>query len=835
MPIKFYPLLLALLLAPSGLQAQPAPPATPPVLAEDEEIIVTGQRQRGAVLGDIKPTVQLDGAAIRSFGATSAADLLQALSPQLRSSQGNGTERPIVLINGRRTSSYAEVADLPSEAIVRVDILPEEAAIKYGYAPTRVVVNFVLRRRFRAVTSEVSTSVATEGGRTQPVLNLNYLRIHNNERITIDSKVEYRSALREDERDIARTGTPDPRAFRTLLSEAETYSLSGVFNRQLQPSLALTLSGRVEYTQTDALTGLANATFVVPATGPFASLAPQFSRSLAEAGPLLRNATSLGGQFGVLLNKERPNWRWSIAGNYERSDNRTLTETGVDVSAVQAAVQAGDPTVNPAEPLTASRLGDRLYQLSNSVSDTIDIDGTIIGTLLALPAGDVSTTFRGGLGWAGLDSVSQRSGVRSTDAPSRRQAEASASIDIPIARRSDNILAVLGNLNFNANVGTQQLSDAGTLLSWGTGLNWTPVPPLRLIFSYNQQDVAPTLQQRGAAAIVATNVRVFDFVRGSNVLVTRVTGGNEALQTPTRHVFKAGLTLKPFSSTDLTLTANYTHSRTRNVIETLSSSTPIIQAAFATRFTRDASGTLVQVDSRPVNFDQARREDLRWGLNFSMPLKTPPQSPEVMAKFRALFAPPASATQNPSAAPNRPASGQASSGGGGRGGGGGFGGARLQLAAYHSIRFRDDVQVRAGLPLIDLLDGGTIGGSSGGRPQHEIEFQGGVSRLGLGARLSANWQSGTQVSAITAGGSALRYSDLTTLNLRLFVNPTGRPDWIIKYPWLRGSRLTVSIDNLLNDRIFVTNAAGSTPSNLQPALIDPLGRTVRISLRKLFY
>jgi phosphoribosylformylglycinamidine (FGAM) synthase PurS component len=33
----------------------------------------------------------------------------------------------------------------------------------------------------------------------------------------------------------------------------------------------------------------------------------------------------------------------------------------------------------------------------------------------------------------------------------------------------------------------------------------------------------------------------------------------------------------------------------------------------------------------------------------------------------------------------------------------------------------------------------------------------------------------------------------------------------------------------------VRDAAGATPISYQPAFLDPLGRTVRISLRKLFF
>jgi iron complex outermembrane recepter protein len=801
---KTWPL-LALLVSTSPAQSQTARPSPQSIMGEEEEIVVTGQRERGAVLGDIKPTVQLDAATIRSYGATSVADLLQSLAPQLRSGQGN--EPPIVLINGRRTSSFAEIRDLPSEAITRVDILPEEVALKYGYAPTRKVVNLVLRRRFRAITTEVSDSFATEGGRNIPALNLNYLRIRDAKRINIDSKVEYRSALTEAERDIVRSGTPDPRPFRTLLPETETYSLNGVFDQPLQPNLSLTLNGRVEYSQNDALTGLA----------------PQLTHSLTEARPLTRNNTALDGHFGFLLNKEKPNWRWSVAGNYDRTDSRTLAATGFDTSAAS----------------------DNFRQLSQSTTNSLDLDGTLIGSPFALPAGDVSTTLRLGFGWTGLDSYSQRSGVFAADDQSRSLGEASASIDLPIANANKNSLAVLGRLNFNVNIGTQRLSDFRSLTNWGAGFNWTPLPPLRLIFSYSQRDSAPSLLQLGAAETVTPNVAIYDFTRDIGASVNVINGGNAGLLPETRHAYKVGLTLKPLSSTDLTLTANYTHSRISNAIDSLSGSTPLLQTAFPSRFSRDSGGNLVRFDARPVNYSQSLREDVRWGVNFSMPLKSPPPSLEVMTKLRAMAPPGATPAANaapgaipPGAIPpmRGQAGGQAGGpGGGGRGGGFGGGGARLQFAVYHTLRFRDDVQVQPGLPLIDLLDGGTIGSNSGGRPRHELEFQGGVTWQGFGARLSADWQSSTTVNATATGSSNLRYSDLTTLNLRLFINPTNRLDWIVKYPWLRGARLTVSFDNLLNDRVAVTNDFGVTPTNLQAPLLNPQGRTVRISVRKLFF
>ena len=56
----------------------------------------------------------------------------------------------MLLLNGQRISSFRELRDVPTEAIERVEILPEEVALKYGYHADQKVVNIVLRQRFRS-------------------------------------------------------------------------------------------------------------------------------------------------------------------------------------------------------------------------------------------------------------------------------------------------------------------------------------------------------------------------------------------------------------------------------------------------------------------------------------------------------------------------------------------------------------------------------------------------------------------------------------------------------------------------------------------------------------
>src|SRR6478752_92597 len=201
-------------LAPPAVaqQAQSAAPAPQPGAgtaaepvddtADEEEIVVTGQRARGSVVGDIPPENTLDARDVRATGATSISELLDALAPQIGSAQGRGGEQPVLLLNGQRISGFRELRDIPTEAIQRVDILPEEVALKYGYRADQKVVNIVLRQRFRSTTAQLGGGAATEGGYANGAADLTRFLVQRNGRTTVNLHAEGNSLLTEAERDI---------------------------------------------------------------------------------------------------------------------------------------------------------------------------------------------------------------------------------------------------------------------------------------------------------------------------------------------------------------------------------------------------------------------------------------------------------------------------------------------------------------------------------------------------------------------------------------------------------------------------------------------------------
>ena len=257
---------------------------------------------------------------------------------------------------------------------------------------------------------------------------------------------------------------------------------------------------------------------------------------------------------------------------------------------------------------------------------------------------------------------------------------------------------------------------------------------------------------------------------------------------------------------------------------------------------RDASGQLVSVDLRPLNFDGARRDTLRLGFDFSKPLKSRRPSQSVMDQMRAQFGgrrgPQADNAGQPAGPPE---GGPPRSGGrgegfrGGRGGGGGFFGGgnrgRLQFSLTDTINLVDKVRIAPGVPELDYLHGDAAG-QTGGRPRHEVEARAGWSNNGLGARLSANWRSGTHVDSLD--GNDLDFSSYGTFDLRLFANLGEQPELVLKNSWLRGSSVRFEVNNVFNARPKVHDASGAVPLNYQSDLLEPLGRTIMISFRKLF-
>jgi hypothetical protein len=166
----------------------------------------------GAVVGDIEPELELSPSDVQSYGVSTVTDLLDELAPQTRSDRGRGGDSPVILLNGRRISGFNEIRDIPVEAILRVDILPEEVSLKYGYTADQRVVNIVLRPRFRALTGEAAGGGDTEGGQESGQAEADLFRVRGDNRMNFDLKYQGGSELTDAARGLIEPAPPAPYA-----------------------------------------------------------------------------------------------------------------------------------------------------------------------------------------------------------------------------------------------------------------------------------------------------------------------------------------------------------------------------------------------------------------------------------------------------------------------------------------------------------------------------------------------------------------------------------------------------------------------------------------------
>jgi outer membrane receptor protein involved in Fe transport len=143
------------------------------------------------------------------------------------------------------------------------------------------------------------------------------------------------------------------------------------------------------------------------------------------------------------------------------------------------------------------------------------------------------------------------------------------------------------------------------------------------------------------------------------------------------------------------------------------------------------------------------------------------------------------------------------------------------------------VTVAPGGPVLDLLSGDALTG--GGVARHSLEFEGGGFYRGFGLRFNGSWTAPTHLRGSGAPGSSdLRFGALTKVGLRAFVDLGQQQALTGASSFFKGARLSLKIDNLLDQRQRVTDSFGVVPVSYQPDLLDPQGRFISLEFRKQF-
>ena len=837
---------VAALLGGTIVSAQQAGQSPVPQKVEPDgsgsDIVITGQR--GSAVSDIYPLATLDARAIDATGASTMGELLRAIRSTTQSADGS---EPIFLLNAQRVSGYQEIGALPPEAIEKVEVLPEPAALKFGFPPTRRVVNFITKRLFRQIEIRGTAGTTTRGGSARAEANLGLTRLRNDSRLTATLQYRHTDALFQSERDVVPdpdilfdtignvtgvnggeidpalsaaagqivTVAPVPEApadrttlagfaaganrarlsdlgpYRTLVPRNDALKAEAVLANRLGKTLAWSISLSAEQSRDRALSGPAPAILTVPGTNGYSPFAGPvlLHRYLTEVDPLRQRQTTTTLHAGGTLRGAVAGWRWDLSAAWDEQIIDGRNERGIDLQAANAAIANG---ANPFAPLDPSLLSARLIDVARLRTSTANAKTVVTGMPLRLPAGEVTVTATAEVERSSASSYTH--GTNPFDLSLGRTSSGGAiAIAIPLTSRHARVLPFIGDLSVNASANAREVSGFGALLDTTYGVTWGLLEGIQLLGLIKRSAAAPSVANLSTPVVITPDATIFDYGSGHTELVTLIQGGNPGLAAEHRLVKSLALNIKPFAKREVRLSATYEETAINNQTGTVYALTPRTEAALPELVTRDASGRLVSVAFRPINFYRERQRTLNLTLSANGMLGKPPPA-----------APPKPGAA--AAAPPRPS---------------------FYAGMGPSIKFSDRLQLRPGTAELDLLDGDTIYG--GGAPRAFGYAYGGINYLGHGATFDCWYGGGNRVrSAVPA--SDLRFFPIFKLNMSAYV---AVHRFLKTEAWTRKLQLKVEVSNLTDAHQRVRDGNGQVPNRFQPDYLEPIGRTVSLTLRKL--
>lgn len=808
-----------------------APPGVIASPNEGAEIVVTAERRGEAKVG---AESEFSEDEIAAQGVDSIQDLLTRLSPFI---DPNG-EEPVILINGRPSGFDRSILSYPTEALDRLTVLKPEAAAHYGEPAGKRVVNLVLKKNFAMLDADAGANFATAGGQYGGTLSARRTAVSGDTRWNVQARIGADSAFPKTARAIppragafdsigfvtaldggeidpalslvagdavtvagipagALSGAPgldafaatanalhpvDPNRFETLQSSRRNASLTVGVTRPVG-NFTASLNLNANRSSSDGRRGLPMASVVLPADSPWSPFAGDvvLTRPLAGERALRTDNGATSVSAALTINGAIGGWQTSLGLNYARNWADNLLESGIDVARAQALIDAGDAGFNPYGPW-----GDDLLIATRSRTrgENIGARLNVRKTIVDLPAGPLTWNLTAN---TGHNSTHSRQWDAAGDAiadsdTARSQSSGQMAVSVPIARRGQGGPEWIGDLTLDLSASAQTMTGSRAQKRYGGNLSWSPWPAVQLRGSLDLSESAPSFDQLDAP-IVTTVGRLFDYARQEVAEPVWITGGNPDLGRGRQQNLSLAAMLRPLGGEVLTLNVGYRQSVAKGGVAAFPELTPAIEAAFPEHVTRDADGRLIAVDARAINLAHATNADLSSGIALRLGAKR----------------------------------------GAAKGAGDPL---QVSISLTHGWRLKSELLTRAGIPAIDQL-------RDSGQSRHSVSLQASVGKRGIGGSLNGNWSSPARLRGAGAADS-FRFKPPLTFNLSAFAEP----ERLLALPKgkgvLNGLKLSIDVQNLFNGYRRVTLADGSVPAGYSRDEIDPLGRTVRVSLRKKF-
>lgn len=822
---------------------QASPPTPPPDGAGDsarvDEVVITAQRYGEA---KVPAETELGEAEIAGYGADDINELVQRLGPLA----GGAGEEPVILVNGEEVGFDRSVLDYPAEALSRVAILRPDAAAQYGHSSGRRVVNLVLKKSFASRNGNLAVSLATRGGQYGGNLTASQVAIAGPVRWNVQARMVIDSALPKRVRNpppgtipgdavgyitgldygeidpaLSRlagrfvtvaaipgtiltqaptlgdfTGTAnvdhpaDPAASETLRPSRRNLSLRMGATRPLGPFSA-SLSINAVSNRSSGRRGLPMASIVLPAGSPWSPFAADIRlvRPLSGGRALRTESRSESLGLALTLSGAIAGWQTSLAASYTRNWSGSLLERGIDTARIQGPVDRSDAAFNPYAPWSDSLL---LADRSRTHGETLNVRLNVAKPVVRLPAGSVTASLAVN---AGRNRTTSRrtdnlGDMIGWDRRNREQADVRLALGIPLARRGQGAINALGDLALDLSAGGQVASGSRAQKRYAGGVIWSPAPVVQFRGSFEHEDVVPSFEQLDAPRL-ETTLRIYDLVRQEAAEPLWITGGNPLLRSGSRQSLTFNALVRPFGSEMLTINAGYREHRGTGGVTPFPELTPAIEAAFPDRIARDAAGRLVAVDARAINIASQSDVELYSGIALRLPDPAPASSGGAVPRAADPL--------------------------------------RISFSLNHRWRLKSELLTRAGAPVIDQL-------ADSGQSRHLLSLQAVAGKRSFGADVSATWSNAARVRSRNASVTQpdYRYTPPILVNLGLFIDPENIWPDAKQTGLLKRMRISLDIDNLLDTYRRVTHSDGTVPAGYSRDEIDPLGRIIRISVRKRF-
>ncbi len=731
--------------APADDQSGPVEVATGTV----QEVVVTGKRRRGSIDIGIEPTQSLDAEALQSLGATDLKSVMDRVGASARSADG---QPPIMVINGRMPVDPFEVYSLPYEAVERVDTYPEQAAAKFGYPPTRKVMNYVFKPRFFGVSAEGRAGTTTDGGRTAPTPSLSVARIRDDLRTSVRARYRRAAELEADARPIVRDpAIPAQQSDGVSLAPVEEeVGLNGTFARSVGKASNGSLAVDVERKRSGLAAGFSSAdaaAVTVPAGVALRRRSVETRASVASAA-----AGSVHG------------WGWNASLKAQTREERTR--------------------LGAATPEVSDGVADRLFTGAVTTVES-NMGASRVAFITAAGSATITGSFR--TRW---DQAEAGTAPGVTGAVRRLETGGALGTRVPLISASGPFAAFLGDIALNARAEVSSARTDDLFFGGSGGIEWQLIRPVRLSMTAGYARTLPDIAILATPRVETPNVPFFDFTRGETGLVTTIAGGNPNLRPARRRTLSATAEVKPFAERDFQLTASYLASDTRDAVGSAVALTADSQAIFPDLFVRDAAGRVRIVRQSPVNLFRSTQDQIDLGFTFQGQLGPEPDPAAKGQRKRRPY---------------------------------------LYLNGTLSYRLTDSVRLAPGAAVRDLLAGATIDGLLG-RPATTASGFAAIFHRGVGANLSVDWQGRSRILGSDPSAD-LTFAPLLKLSPEAWVSlDQVKPKW----RWAKRMLIGLEAKNITNARVRVTDRTGQTPYRYQPSLIDPIGRTVSLRLRKIF-